>query len=711
MPLRAIYRLSRKHRARDGTISRPPDIYIQKKQEVTATHWNDDVKYVKGVGPRRAELLAKLSVRTAGGLLGLYPRAYIDFSNPSTVAAAPFHEAAAVQATVFAILPERRISGGRTLVKVECGDETAALDIVFFNNPYIAKKLAVGEEYVFYGKTGGTFAKREMTSPVFLPAGSGAPLSAVYPLTAGLSSAVLSKSVRHALDGVDDIYEPLPQGLLQKYAMPGKREALEKIHFPASFGEVKDARRRLVFEELFCLQLGLLQMKNREIKEDALPLKITKPTPFFAALPYKPTSAQKRSIDEIFADMTGKSPMNRLLQGDVGSGKTLVAAAAIWLAAQNGYQSTLMAPTEILARQHADTLEKLLAPLGISVALLTSAVKGAARKQVLAAIACGAAQLVVGTHAVLSDPVEFQNLGLAVTDEQHRFGVRQRAGLAQKAKNPHLLVMSATPIPRTMALLMFGDLDISVLDEMPPGRTPVKTYAVTGKKREDMFGFLAKEISEGRQVYIVCPLIEEGETDLLAATAYLEDIAKPLLPKARIGLMHGRLKAAEKEDVMNAFRAGKLDVLVSTTVIEVGVDVPNASVMVIEDAERYGLSALHQLRGRVGRGAAESYCVLVSDHAGEAARERLRFLCRTADGFEVARYDLETRGPGDFFGNRQHGLPDLKIADFAADTRVLKAAQEEAIALSAADPKLAAPQHAGLRQAVKELFQGEYSMN
>ncbi|MGD9560501.1 MAG: helicase-related protein, partial [Oscillospiraceae bacterium] len=345
------------------------------------------------------------------------------------------------------------------------------------------------------------------------------------------------------------------------------------------------------------------------------------------------------------------------------------------------------------------------------VVLLTGSVKGRARTAALAAIAAGEAHLVVGTHAVLSEPVAFKRLGFAVTDEQHRFGVRQRGLLAAKALRPHLLVMSATPIPRTLALLIFGDLDVSVLDELPPGRRPVKTYAVTGAKRRDMFGFLAKQVAAGRQVYIVCPLIEEGESDLQAAAAYADEVARPLLPNARVGLMHGRLKAAEKAEVMRAFKEGEIDVLVSTTVIEVGVDVPNATVMVVEDAERYGLSALHQLRGRVGRGAAESTCILVTDHATEAARERLRFLCQTQDGFAVAKYDLETRGPGDFFGSRQHGLPTLRIADLAADTRVLKAAQEEAVALLRQDPALKAPQHAALAEAVAELFDKGPVMN
>ena len=409
--------------------------------------------------------------------------------------------------------------------------------------------------------------------------------------------------------------------------------------------------------------------------------------------------------------MGKKTPMNRLLQGDVGSGKTLVAAAGVYAAAQSGYQSVLMAPTEILAAQHADTLDRLLAPLGIRVALLTGSVKGAAKKAALRGIAAGEVELVVGTHAVLSAGVEFARLGFAVTDEQHRFGVRQRSLLAAKADHPHLLVMSATPIPRTLGLLMFGDLDISVLDELPPGRTPVKTYAITGKKRADMYGFVRRQLAAGRQAYIVCPVIDEGENDMQAVTTYYTDVAQPLLEHYRVGLMHGRLKAAEKAAVMDAFKAGALDVLVSTTVIEVGVDVPNANIIVIENAERYGLSALHQLRGRVGRGKGEAYCVLISDHATDAVKKRLSFLCHTNDGFEIAKFDLETRGPGDFFGSRQHGLPTLRIADLMADSRALYAAQKEALALVGADPALRSPGNAGLRRLAEELFSDDTALN
>ena len=500
--------------------------------------------------------------------------------------------------------------------------------------------------------------------------------------------------------------------MLQKYRLLSKAEAVRAIHCPASEEEAFAARRRLIYEELLILQLGIGRMKNRGTARTGAPMQKISPEPFWALLPFSPTGAQRRAVDEILTDLSGSTSMNRLLQGDVGSGKTLVAAAAIWACIRSGYQAALLAPTEILAAQHAENLNRMLAPFGMRVALLTGGMKAAARRTTLAAIRSDEADLVVGTHAILSEGVEFARLGLAVVDEQHRFGVRQRGMLAEKAANPHLLVMSATPIPRTLGLLIYGDLDISILDELPPGRKPVKTRCITGKKRRDLYGFLDREIGAGRQVYIVCPAIEDTpDGGLNAVKSYYEDIAKALLPDRRVGLMHGKLKPKEKAAVMDDFKAGRLDALVSTTVIEVGVDVPNATVMVIENAERYGLSALHQLRGRVGRGAAESWCFLVSDNTSENVQKRLKFLCSTSDGFAVAQFDLETRGPGDFFGSRQHGLPTLQIADLMNDARTLHAAQAEAVAMLADDPLLEAPEHALLEQQVQQMFEKAGAMN
>ncbi len=672
-----------------------------------------DIRYLKGVGEKRAAQLAKLGLFTAEDLLSFYPRDYVDYSHPYPVASAPYDAKCVVRATVYGKGPETRVRGGKRMVRVQAGDETAALALTYFNNPYAPAKLQENETYFFYGKVGGGFAQREMVNPVALSAAQAAatPLTPVYPQTEGVNSAYLARCVRAAFAAVPDIDEPLPASLREKYRLCGKADAVRMIHFPQSGAEVHAARRRLIYEELLALQLGLLLLRGRGKALTGAPMRRVDLSPFWASLPFSPTGAQRRAADEILADFSKREPMNRLLQGDVGSGKTLVAAAGVYAAFKNGYQSVLMAPTEILAAQHAATLDGLLAGLGVRTALLTGSVKGAARKAALAAIAAGEADLVVGTHAVLSASVEFRKLGFVVTDEQHRFGVRQRGLLSGKADHPHTLVMSATPIPRTLGLLMFGDLDISILDELPPGRTPVKTYAVTGKKRADLYGFLQKQLDAGRQAYIVCPVIDEGESDMLSVTSYCEQVARPLLPGRRIGLMHGRLKPAEKAAVMDDFKEGKLDVLVSTTVIEVGVDVPNASCIVIENAERYGLSALHQLRGRVGRGGGEAYCVLVSDHVTDAVKKRLSFLCHTTDGFEIAKFDLETRGPGDFFGSRQHGLPSLHIADLMADSRTLYAAQSDALALIGADPGLRAPQHAGLLAMAQRLFRDDTALN
>lgn len=672
-----------------------------------------DIRYLKGVGEKRAAQLAKLGISTVEDLLGFYPRDYVDYSHPYPVASAPFDVKCVVRATVYGKGALTRIRGGKQMVKILAGDDTAGLSLVYFNNPYISQKLEVGTEYCFFGKVGGGFAQREMVNPVMLTteAASATPLVPVYPQTEGINSSYLARCVRTAFAAAPDIVEPLPGWMLEKYRLCPKADAVRMIHFPRSTAEITSARRRLIFEELLALQLGLLLLRSRDATLTGAPMGPVDLGPFWAALPFSPTGAQRRASQEILADLSKPTPMNRLLQGDVGSGKTLVAAAGIYAAWKNGYQSALMAPTEILAAQHAETLQKMLEPLGMRVALLTGSVKGAAKKAVRKAIAEGEADLVVGTHAVLGPDVEFRRLGFAVTDEQHRFGVRQRSALAGKADHPHLLVMSATPIPRTLGLLMFGDLDISILDELPPGRTPVKTYAITGKKRADMYGFLRAQLAAGRQAYIVCPVIDESETDMQSVTTYYEETARPLLAGYRVGLMHGRLKAAEKNDVMQRFKDGQLDVLVSTTVIEVGVDVPNANMIVIENAERYGLSALHQLRGRVGRGKGEAYCILISDHTGEAVKKRLSFLCHTTDGFAIAKFDLETRGPGDFFGSRQHGLPSLHIADLMADSKALYAAQQEAVDLVAADPGLRKPENAGLRSLAEGLFREQTALN
>ena len=672
------------------------------------------VRYLKGVGPKTAERFEKLGILTLSDLLCHYPRRYLDFSKPYSIAEAPSDTECVVKAEVFAKPGGRILPGGRRMERITAGDDVSSLEVTWFNNPYAVQKLELGQEYYFQGIVTGGMLRRQMVNPQVRTDAqvTSSPFEAVYPQTEGLTSSAIAKCVRQLLPHVELLPDPLPPGMLKKYRLLPKADAVRAIHCPASEEEAFAARRRLIYEELLVLQLGIGRMKNHGAASTGAPMQKADASPFWDALPFSPTGAQRRAVEEILTDMAGETSMNRLLQGDVGSGKTLVAAAAIWACIRAGYQAALLAPTEILASQHAENLNRLLAPFGMRVALLTGGMKAAPRRTTLAAIRDDEADLIVGTHAILSEGVDFARLGLAVVDEQHRFGVRQRGLLAEKAANPHLLVMSATPIPRTLGLLMYGDLDISILDELPPGRKPVKTRCITGKKRADLYGFLDREIGAGRQVYIVCPAIEDaGSSGLNAVKSYYEDIAKALLPDRRVGLMHGRLKPKEKAEVMEDFKAGRLDALVSTTVIEVGVDVPNATVMVIENAERYGLSALHQLRGRVGRGAAESWCFLVSDNTSESVQKRLRFLCSTSDGFAVAQYDLETRGPGDFFGSRQHGLPTLQIADLMNDTRTLHAAQSEAVALLAEDPLLERPEHALLARQVEQMFDKAGTMN
>lgn len=672
------------------------------------------VRYLKGVGPKTAERFEKLGILTLSDLLCHYPRRYLDFSKPYSIAEAPADTECVVKAEVFAKPGGRILPGGRRMERITAGDDVSSLEITWFNNPYAAQKLELGQEYYFQGIVTGGMLRRQMVNPQVRTDAQvkSSPFEAVYPQTEGLTSSAIAKCVRQLLPHAELLPDPLPPEMLKKYRLLSKADAVRAIHCPATEEEAFAARRRLIYEELLVLQLGIGRMKNHGAASTGAPMKKADASPFWESLPFSPTGAQRRAVEEILTDMSGETSMNRLLQGDVGSGKTLVAAAAIWACIRAGYQAALLAPTEILAGQHAENLNRLLSPFGMRVALLTGGMKAAARRTTLAAIRDDEADLIVGTHAILSEGVEFARLGLAVVDEQHRFGVRQRGLLAEKAANPHLLVMSATPIPRTLGLLMYGDLDISILDELPPGRKPVKTRCITGKKRADLYGFLDREIDSGRQAYIVCPAIEDaGGSGLNAVKSYYEDIAKAYLPDRRVGLMHGKLKPKEKAEVMDDFKSGRLDALVSTTVIEVGVDVPNATVMVIENAERYGLSALHQLRGRVGRGSAESWCFLVSDNASESVQKRLKFLCSTSDGFAVAQYDLETRGPGDFFGSRQHGLPTLQIADLMNDTRTLHAAQSEAVALLAEDPLLERPEHALLARQVEQMFDKAGAMN
>lgn len=654
---------------------------------------DDSIQFVKGIGPKKAKLFEKLHIHTLRDAIETYPRDYEDRTKITRIADISAEDKYAIRAVVGTEPKLSRIRKGLTLVKCTIFDETGSVNVTYFNNPYAAALLRTGQEYVFYGRVQGFGRGRTLISPqsekVVPDADHPGRIVPIYPLTAGLTQRDMERVTETALSAVPgDWADPLPEVLRAKYDLLDAADALSAVHRPKNTGEITEARRRMVFEELFLLCCGLQQLKERRRADQGIIFANGSPDAFLQTLPFAPTGAQRRAIADIAADCVSGRPMNRLVQGDVGSGKTVVAAALCALAAQNGWQAAFMAPTEILAAQHAQTLAPMLEKMGIVCTLLTGSMSAAQKRAALAAIETGAAQIVVGTHALIQQSVRFHRLGAVVADEQHRFGVAQRAALSAKGEAPHVLVMSATPIPRTLALIMYGDLDVSVLDEIPPGRSPVETYAVGENMRQRITAFMDKQINAGGQVYVVCPLVEEGELNLKSAEQHAKDLQKAL-PHRRVAVLHGRMKNADKEQVMRDFAARNYDILVATTVIEVGVDVPNANLMVIEDADRFGLSQLHQLRGRVGRGTRQSYCVFFGADKGQAARERLKVLCKTGDGFEIARADLAQRGPGDFFGRRQHGLPALHVADLAADLALMQSAREEADILLQADPTLA----------------------
>ncbi len=665
-----------------------------------------DIQKLKGVGEKRSALFRKVGAPTVGALLRLYPRTYEDWSSPVAIGEAPLNEISVIRATVLARPRQQYIRKGMTLYKTEVTDGVRDMTLTYFNNPYVQSMLQEGKEYLFRGKMQGNLTRREMTAPDFSPADGSAPIVPVYPQTEGLSSRQIGNAIKTAFQLLPELLrDPLPDEMRRRLELCQLRFAMENIHFPGSMELLEIARRRLVFEELLVLQLGLLSLKSRTRVENHLRLTQDVSEEFYRLLPFTPTNAQKRAIAEALADMQGEAPMSRLIQGDVGSGKTAVAAALCYCVIREGMQAALMAPTEVLARQHAKTLSAMLEPAGIRTALLVGSMTAKQKRTVTQELVSGEIQLIIGTHALLTEGVVFQKLALVVTDEQHRFGVAQRAALAQKGENPHLLVMSATPIPRTLALMIFGDLDISILDELPPGRQKIETFAITSDKRERAFGYVKKHLDRGLQGYMICPLIEEGQSDMASVTQYRDMLEEEAFSGYRIGILHGRMKPREKDAVMAQFSSGELDLLVSTTVVEVGVDVPNAVIIVIENAERYGLSQLHQLRGRVGRGHEKSTCILISDAQNEEAVTRLRVMCSTSDGFRIADEDLKLRGPGDFFGSRQHGLPQLSIADMAQDITLLKLAQEEARHLLHEDPDLEQPEHRGLRAETRRLFE------
>ena len=671
-----------------------------------------DVRYVKGVGEARAKALEKLGIRTLGDLITYYPMRWEDRTRTVPVRELIPGEYACVRATIAQEPWGGRIPGRRTLVQVRAVDEGGVLDISFFNQEYRKTSLHKGETYIFYGKAEGERLRRRMVNPLVEREGQQlltGRIMPVYHLTAGLNQATVAKTVRQGLDECGDLPEDvLPDEVRRAHQLCYIGFAYENVHFPASPEALELARRRLAFEELFLLSCGLSLLRARRETVAGPACRDVDMTAFYEALPFVLTGAQRRAIEQTAADMTSGRPMNRLCQGDVGSGKTMVAAGCAWFAAQSGWQTALMTPTEILARQHYESLSPLLARLGMTCALLTGSTRAKERRETLAALAEGRIDLCIGTHALLTEDVQYGRLGLVITDEQHRFGVAQRSGLAHKGASPHTLVLSATPIPRTLALIIYGDLEVSVIDELPPGRQQVDTFAVGEKYRQRLNGFIRKQVAEGHQVFVICPLVEEnGETqdERKAVTAYARHLQQQVFPELRVAVLHGRMKSGEKEKVMAAFAAGESDILVSTTVVKVGVDVPNATLMVVENAERFGLSQLHQLRGRVGRGRAKSWCVLLSDSRNEETKRRLRVMTETNDGFKIAEEDLRLRGPGDFFGSRQHGLPVLKAADLSCDMRTLDEAQQAAKALLADDPGLTQPAHGPLRRRIGQLLE------
>ena len=641
---------------------------------------SDPVTILKGVGPTKAKQFAALNIFTLEDLICHFPRGYDDRTRIVTIDKLEPDTPACFKAMVMNTPHTAHIRKGLDVTKVQVADCTGRLNLTFFNQKFTTDKLQYGREYIFYGALTSDLFGNSMTSPAFEELGS-APMVTrrvmpIYPLTAGLSNAAMLKAVQQALAICDPPAEVLPESVRRKYGILDAQRAYRIIHEPASMAEAELAKKRLIFEEFFIFSAGLSLMRAARAGKQTPPYENTDLTAFYNALPFTLTGAQQRAIADIAADLTRGKPMNRLIQGDVGSGKTMVAAAAAYLAIQNGKQAALMAPTEILAEQHFRGLTNLLAPMGIRVCLLTGGLTPKNKKLTREAIAAGEYDLIIGTHALVTDDTNFQNLGLVIADEQHRFGVAQRSKLSEKGADPHLLVMSATPIPRTLAIIMYGDLEVSILDELPPGRQQIETFLVNESYRARINGFIRKQVTEGHQCFVVCPAVEENDgLDLKAATVWAETLQKTVFPDLRVALLHGQMKGSEKDAVMASFAKGEADVLVATTVIEVGVDVPNATLMIVEDADRFGLSQLHQLRGRVGRGDAKSYCILKSDNKNADTRARLKALCATTDGFKIAEEDLKLRGPGDFFGSRQSGMPVFRVANLSCDLATLKQAQ------------------------------------
>ena len=663
------------------------------------SNFNTDIRFLKGVGEKRAQHLYSLGIDTIGALLRYFPRGYEDFGNIKQIFDCNVDEKVCIKAKIITPITENKIRKNMVLYKFTVSDNTAHMQVTIFNNKYLAARLYQGNEYLFLGKIqSGTFLPA-MSSPEVREIGDTG-IVPIYPANKNMTSAAIQKLVRTALDGceIDDV---LPEGVRQQYRLCDLRTAIENIHFPKSEEALDQAKKHLVFEELFVLRTSLMLLKNKKRVASPFVFKKDYTNDYINSLPFNMTGAQRRVIGECVNDMASGRVMNRLVQGDVGSGKTAVAAALMYHTAKQGFQAAIMAPTEILAEQHYKNLCESLKNTDIKCVLLTGSNKKSEREKAKQLLLSGQAQLAVGTHALISDDIKFCNLALVITDEQHRFGVTQRASLSSKGIHPHTLVMSATPIPRTLGLIVYGDLDISIIDEYPRGRIPIENYCVNSSLRQRVFGYVKKHLDEGRQGYIVCPMVEENEeTDLKSAEQYFDEIQNGEFKNYSVGLLHGKMKPKEKDAVMRNFKDGNIGLLVCTTVIEVGIDVPNAAIMVIENAERFGLSQLHQLRGRIGRGQHKSTCIFISDYK----KERLEVIKQTSDGFKLADEDLRLRGPGDFLGSRQHGLPQLKIADIYADADVLRMSGMAAAALLEEDPKLKHPDNANLRQEIIKMY-------
>lgn len=671
---------------------------------------------LKGVGEQTIRKFNKIGIETVEDLIEHYPREYEDRREVTNIADAVMEETNNIVATV-ASKPEIMKKGYKIIVKFRVKDATGSIYVVFYGQPYMKNNFAIGDTYNFYGKIRRQYGRIEMESPEYEKIendkeGITGKITPIYPTTQKLSQKVIRQLIEQALSlALPEIEDPFPDYLREKYDLKSKQFALTNIHFPSHNEAFFEGRKRLVFEELFFLQMSLFVLKSDFLartkgRSKRLPESFMT---FVESLPFELTGAQKRVMNEIVKDLKSPYAGNRLVQGDVGSGKTVIAAASLFIVIKNGYQGALMAPTEVLAKQHFEFLEEVFKAFEIKVALLTGSTTAKEKREILAGLKEGEIHLIVGTHALIEDNVEIPKLGLVITDEQHRFGVRQRLKLSEKGETPDVIVMTATPIPRTLALILYGDMDISVIDELPPGRQPIKTNAVDSSYHARIYSFMEKHIREGRQCYIICPMVEENEkqSELKSVTEYAAYLKEQIFPHFEIGILHGKMKPKEKNQVMEQFAKGDIHILVSTTVVEVGVNVPNATVMMIENAERFGLAQLHQLRGRVGRGKHQSYCVLVSDSKNKVTKKRLKIMEESTDGFVIADTDLKLRGPGDFFGTKQHGLPEMKIANLYTDAKVLKVAQQAAQEVLRQDPELSHPLHQGMKVKLLRYTEGE----